>query len=110
MNTVGIRLSLVAVLATLIVAPGPSSRQGLSAQTKSGTFLIGNVRIFDGERTRPGMNVVVEDGIIRVVETLRGSPLRRLTHTEHSVSRRPWPALARPRPLCSRGNPEVLTT
>ena len=69
MNTGGIRLSLLAMLATLIVAPGPSSRQGLSAQTKRATFLIGNVRIFDGERTRPGMNVVVEDGIIRVVES-----------------------------------------
>jgi imidazolonepropionase-like amidohydrolase len=50
------------------VLAASAARELVSAQTIGRTFLITNVRVFDGERARPNMNVVVEDGIIRSVD------------------------------------------
>ena len=57
----------VVAVGALIVASSTDSRQALAAQTPEPTFLIVNVRVFDGERTRPNVNVVVDDGVIRAV-------------------------------------------
>src|SRR3954463_1391735 len=69
MTISGIRLSLVVALGALGAAPNMPARQVLSAQTRTATFVIANVRVFDGERSHPGMNVTVENGIIRAVES-----------------------------------------
>jgi imidazolonepropionase-like amidohydrolase len=69
-------LSLAAALGAYILAPAPNAQQVLSAQTKSQAFVIASVGVFDGERTRPDMNVVVEDGRIRAVDSTRDKSRR----------------------------------
>jgi hypothetical protein len=61
------RLPLIVSLGTLFATVSLSPRQIVSGQTSSATFLISGVRVFDGDRVRPGMNLVVEDGVIRTV-------------------------------------------
>src|SRR6185503_13128010 len=53
-----------------------TGHQLVSGQTKHQAFLITNVTVFDGERARPNMNVVVEDGVIQSVD--RRANTRRL--------------------------------
>jgi imidazolonepropionase-like amidohydrolase len=72
MTTALVRFSLAVGLAVgltvLVTAPRPFFDRIASAHARAGTFVIADVRVFDGERARPGMNVVIEDGAVRAID------------------------------------------
>ena len=69
MRISAMRLWLIAGLGAVLATSAP--HRVVWGQASGATFLIANVRVFDGERVRPGLNVLVEGGVIRAVTTNR---------------------------------------
>ena len=57
------RVLLVAAWALAVFAAG-----SIRAQPAGSSFVVRHVRVFDGEQVRPDTNVVVDAGVVRVVD------------------------------------------
>lgn len=55
------------IVIALCLLGAPSLRAQTAAQAPSATFVIRHARVFDGERSRPDTDVLVQDGLIKTV-------------------------------------------